>query len=188
MAFGTVEFYFPHSLLKEGEHKNYFFACVTWHNTSDDMVYNGLNLLLVLNKNSSFPGGPSRFLPFKGFLLIALWPPWQIPHEKKGTLFVQTLLINSFETYGNDKFSKKHGANLLNILLKETHVSWANTCYPKISEMYLVWHFDNGQISNLNLFKILYIVINMKESVDTKHIWFSEGLNTILFLWYSCHN
>ena len=36
MAFGTVQFYFSHSLLKEGEHKNYFFACVTWYNTSDD--------------------------------------------------------------------------------------------------------------------------------------------------------
>jgi hypothetical protein len=63
MTFGTVDFYFSHSVLKEGEYKKYFFACVTWYMTSDDTIYNNLNPLLVLNKLYSLPGGPSRFLP-----------------------------------------------------------------------------------------------------------------------------
>jgi hypothetical protein len=63
MTFGTVDFYFSHSVLKEGEYKKYFFACVTWYMTSNDTIYNNLNpLLVVLNKLYSLPGGPLRFL------------------------------------------------------------------------------------------------------------------------------
>jgi hypothetical protein len=65
MAFGSVDFYFTHSLLLDGEYKKYCFACVTWYTNSEDTIYNGLNLLMVVKKNCTLPGGPSRFLPIQ---------------------------------------------------------------------------------------------------------------------------
>ena len=63
MKFGTVDFYFSHSLLREGEYKKYYFACVTWYATTNDTIYHDVNPLMVVNKKSILPGGTSRFLP-----------------------------------------------------------------------------------------------------------------------------
>jgi len=63
-TFGTVDYFFTHSLITDGDNYNkYIFACVTWYQPSNDTFYTNLNPLQVFCKNNTFPGGSSRFLP-----------------------------------------------------------------------------------------------------------------------------
>ena len=45
LIFGFINFYFNHSLKLNGEYKSFVFACVTWHRSTTDTIYNGINPL-----------------------------------------------------------------------------------------------------------------------------------------------
>lgn len=63
LTFGTVDYFFTHSLKLNGVYCKHIFACVTWFLSSNDTSYANINPLLVACKSDPLPGGPSRFLP-----------------------------------------------------------------------------------------------------------------------------
>ena len=63
--FGTVDFYFSHSMFVNGVCKKNIFACVTWYSYTTSGPFVNLNPLRVTSKTQVIPGGPSRFLPIQ---------------------------------------------------------------------------------------------------------------------------
>ena len=63
--FGTVDFYFCHSMFVKGVCKKHVFACVTWYIYTLSGPFANLNPLCVTSKTHLILGGTSRFLPIQ---------------------------------------------------------------------------------------------------------------------------
>jgi hypothetical protein len=94
--FGTVDYFFSHSLILNGEYTKNIFACVTWYLPFTNSTFSDFNPLTVACKDDTFPGGSSRFMPVQRISSKCSFAI--IQNDEGKTLYVISPLVRHFIT------------------------------------------------------------------------------------------